>query len=283
MSTTNSDQLIEQINARFQSGNSVSVERAHITADEWSGIRAALSAPPAVKEGELIAAAKRVLSNADSEPDEDYLEGAAPGSVAVHRNHIERLRAAVLSAPTEKGGGEEVARITKLYQIACVDCAKAESEVKRLKENLQVTEAQVGLCHETIDSLRTALAEMRALAEQREKAQGALDAIFDALMLFSPPEKAPLSPLHKTLEMLKEHRDMRERLAQLTSSLPVAGVPDILFDGHAVFKGLDEKAMRRTSPENVSDVLDAVVRILRGQGLAAPKSVASGAQGVAEE
>lgn len=39
--------------------------------------------------------------------------------------------------------------------------------------------------------------------------------------------------------------------------------PAILFDGYAVLQALDENARKRTSPENVSDVLDAVVRIMR--------------------
>lgn len=42
-----------------------------------------------------------------------------------------------------------------------------------------------------------------------------------------------------------------------------ATVPDVLFDGFAVYSALDEKAKARTSPENVSDTLDAVVRVLR--------------------
>jgi hypothetical protein len=42
-----------------------------------------------------------------------------------------------------------------------------------------------------------------------------------------------------------------------------AGVPDVLFDGHAVYKALAEGRAARTGPENVSDTLDAVVRLLR--------------------
>lgn len=37
----------------------------------------------------------------------------------------------------------------------------------------------------------------------------------------------------------------------------------VLFDGHAVLQALDEQARKRTSPESVSDVLDAVVRLMR--------------------
>lgn len=43
----------------------------------------------------------------------------------------------------------------------------------------------------------------------------------------------------------------------------VAKPPAVLFDGFAVLQALDEKAKGRTSAENVSDVLDAVVRTMR--------------------
>lgn len=41
-------------------------------------------------------------------------------------------------------------------------------------------------------------------------------------------------------------------------------IPPMLFDGYYVWEeGLTEDAKKRTSPENVADVLDAVVRLLR--------------------
>lgn len=40
-------------------------------------------------------------------------------------------------------------------------------------------------------------------------------------------------------------------------------LPDVLFDVFAVLQALDAKAKARTSAENVSDVLDAVVRLMR--------------------
>ena len=40
-------------------------------------------------------------------------------------------------------------------------------------------------------------------------------------------------------------------------------LPDVLFDGYAVMQQLDKRGQARTSQENVSDVLDAVVRIMR--------------------
>lgn len=45
-------------------------------------------------------------------------------------------------------------------------------------------------------------------------------------------------------------------------------IPDVLFDGPAVLQALDGKAKGRTSAENVSDVLDAVVRVLRARASA---------------
>lgn len=53
--------------------------------------------------------------------------------------------------------------------------------------------------------------------------------------------------------------------AQLTkfAELVAANPPAILFDGFAVLQALDDKAKTRTSAENVSDVLDAVVRLMR--------------------
>ncbi|MGC3581307.1 hypothetical protein ACPTKM_28410 [Pseudomonas aeruginosa] len=49
--------------------------------------------------------------------------------------------------------------------------------------------------------------------------------------------------------------------------LPVAqaqhSVPDVLFDGAAVYAALDDRQRMFTSPENVSVVLDAVVRVVR--------------------
>jgi hypothetical protein len=51
------------------------------------------------------------------------------------------------------------------------------------------------------------------------------------------------------------------RRAQLEAA---KAVPDVLFDGLAVYEEVRRKAGHmRTSPENVSDVLDAAVRLIR--------------------
>jgi hypothetical protein len=41
-------------------------------------------------------------------------------------------------------------------------------------------------------------------------------------------------------------------------------IPEVLFDGPAVYDALLDAERYRTSPQNVSAVLDAVVRIMRG-------------------
>lgn len=57
--------------------------------------------------------------------------------------------------------------------------------------------------------------------------------------------------------------DRKRQLDRLRAELEGVVIPDVLFDGHRVLQALDEKARQRTGPENVSDVLDAVVRIMR--------------------
>lgn len=67
--------------------------------------------------------------------------------------------------------------------------------------------------------------------------------------------------------MLREYARLRRMLSTNTQPTPQADpVPAILFDGYAVLQALDKKAQARTSPESVSDVLDAVVRLLRDNG-----------------
>lgn len=66
-------------------------------------------------------------------------------------------------------------------------------------------------------------------------------------------------------------------------------MPAVLFDGYAVLKALDKKAATRTSAENVSDVLDAVVRLLgadaeesKAEPVAIPADVAQAAKSMRE-
>lgn len=52
------------------------------------------------------------------------------------------------------------------------------------------------------------------------------------------------------------------------ASATTSAIPEQLFDSFAVYQAVGEKAKARTSPENVGDVLDAVVKLIRA---AAPK------------
>lgn len=70
-------------------------------------------------------------------------------------------------------------------------------------------------------------------------------------------------------------------------------IPAVLFDGYAVYQALTEKARARTSADNVADVLDAIVGLLRaapegddrnwqlreGDPFSATKSTAQGKEG----
>jgi hypothetical protein len=50
----------------------------------------------------------------------------------------------------------------------------------------------------------------------------------------------------------------------LTAENLAEALPALLFDGYYVYaEGLTDAARLRTSPENVADVLDAVVRLMR--------------------
>ena len=40
-------------------------------------------------------------------------------------------------------------------------------------------------------------------------------------------------------------------------------IPEELYDGYAVYTGLDDEAKKYTTPKNVSDVLDSVVRLIK--------------------
>jgi hypothetical protein len=66
----------------------------------------------------------------------------------------------------------------------------------------------------------------------------------------------------------------RERCKALEGAL--RELPEELFDGHAVLMSLNPRQRVRTSPENVSDVLDAVVKLIRSRALVGPSDAAGG-------
>lgn len=61
-----------------------------------------------------------------------------------------------------------------------------------------------------------------------------------------------------------------EKLEKLAAVQAQPEIPPVLFDGYAVYQALGN-AQARTSPENVSDVLDAVVRLIRAEAPEATK------------
>jgi len=52
-------------------------------------------------------------------------------------------------------------------------------------------------------------------------------------------------------------------LAMYAKGAEDARFPEFLFDSYAVYEALDDRVKARTGPENVCDVLDAVVRLIR--------------------
>lgn len=59
-------------------------------------------------------------------------------------------------------------------------------------------------------------------------------------------------------------RAMENHADDLSAAPEARTIPEVLFDGPAVYDALLDAERYRTSPQNVSAVLDAVVRIMRG-------------------
>lgn len=59
--------------------------------------------------------------------------------------------------------------------------------------------------------------------------------------------------------------------APQSASEPASALPPILFDGFAVLQALTSRQRARTSAENVGDVLDALVKIMRAERAAKDK------------
>lgn len=69
----------------------------------------------------------------------------------------------------------------------------------------------------------------------------------------------------------KHHACALARIESLEAELKAQqkdAIPEILFDSYTVLQALDKKASTRTSPENVCDVLDALVRIWKDPAIA---------------
>lgn len=58
--------------------------------------------------------------------------------------------------------------------------------------------------------------------------------------------------------------DMILRCLRVAAGKTIAeAIPDVLYDGYTVYKAVKHTRPERTTPENVSDTLDAVVRLLK--------------------
>ena len=62
----------------------------------------------------------------------------------------------------------------------------------------------------------------------------------------------------------------------MASPSPKAKLPIILFEGWKVYQALTPEQQKRTSAENVSDVLDAIVRTMRQEHKAQCQETTSG-------
>lgn len=76
---------------------------------------------------------------------------------------------------------------------------------------------------------------------------------------------AEIAAARKTSDYWKaEHLAGNAEIDRFTAQQGESGVmPEELFDGYSIYCALTNKATSRTSPENVSDVLDAVVPMIR--------------------
>lgn len=84
---------------------------------------------------------------------------------------------------------------------------------------------------------------------------------------------APRASWPEDADLMTEAADEITRLRAEVEALreDASKIPDILFDGWSVLQALTGPAKKRTSPENVSDVLDAVVNILKAAPAARAK------------
>jgi len=80
----------------------------------------------------------------------------APPSVEALQKEVAELKAI---ATSDDGAAGDGMRLHLENRELRAQLTAAEQEAKRLKENLEVTEAQVGLCHEQIDQIRQQLAQ----------------------------------------------------------------------------------------------------------------------------
>ena len=140
-----------------------------------------------------------------------------------------------------------------------LDRLRMEAMIDSLRQQVKELETEAANTNHTMNEYRRELAALK-----REK-QHLINGI---------GRGEPVAWMHAIDSYDKDGRDRFEVYYEKTpgyciplyTSAPT--IPAELFDGFAVYQAISEKAKARTSPENVSDVLDAVVRLLRA---AAPK------------
>lgn len=145
---------------------------------------------------------------------------------------------------------------SQIMRAAIKEFESLHAENESLKHSILAQSVeQTRLCAE-IDSLRAG----RAVPD--EDAREALEELFNVLSESMRSGGWVPTPLHASSSFAMTQA-ARALSAAPTPPQASQAVPDVLFDGYAVLQALDVKAKTRTSLENVSDVLDAVVRIMR--------------------
>lgn len=111
-----------------------------------------------------------------------------------------------------------------------------------------------------INRLRDEITQLNTALGIKNGTIGRLTAFNESL------ERESASNFKELCEEQDENIRLRARIAELEAQQTQEhAAPDVLFDGFAVLNALSDKAKQRTSAENVSDVLDAVVKLLRSE------------------
>ena len=129
-------------------------------------------------------------------------------------------------------------------------------------ESLSICTVECSSCDITVEGRTTEATatkwNTRALTQRPEAQEGEA---FESVLIdgVAYDLQAPVAA-----ELLRLHLELQARASLPTQpAAQAAQVPDVLFDGFAVLQGLSEQAKKRTGAENVSDVLDSVVRLIR--------------------
>ncbi|RCM35111.1 hypothetical protein PA171_04275 [Pseudomonas aeruginosa] len=198
--------------------------------------------------------------------------------------HIDRMKADQISGfmvHDEQGEyiSEPLIRLSQHDRIVGAltrDHAQVEDHLSQQIDTLRIT---LGAKRESLDAAQARVAELEAnaavsLPPFAEKVLSKLRRFYDCAEDF---ESGGVDIGRHWLDLLTQlgllNRVQRSpalwEISQQGEDLleaPVAQaghVPDVLFDGFAVYLALSDKAKGRTSIHNVSDTLDAVVKLIR--------------------